>query len=122
MSKPYSHIYSILLSNFQVENVKMKMTKVIISFSFPFLYLLLLLSPCVRANPLVPALYVFGDSLLDSGNNNFLPTMAKANFFPYGSNFAGETATGRFTNGRTVADFIGTFSCFLYNFSICYKS
>ncbi|XP_057447772.1 GDSL esterase/lipase 7-like [Lotus japonicus] len=87
----------------------MKMTKVIISFSFPFLYLLLLLSPCVRANPLVPALYVFGDSLLDSGNNNFLPTMAKANFFPYGSNFAGETATGRFTNGRTVADFIAEF-------------
>lgn len=57
--------------------------------------------------PLVPALYVFGDSLFDSGNNNLLPTFAKANFFPYGLNFA-KGVTGRFTNGRTLPDFIGT--------------
>lgn len=55
---------------------------------------------------LAPALYVLGDSLLDSGNNNFLPTLARADFKPYGVNFPGG-ATGRFTNGRTVADFIG---------------
>ncbi|KAE9466658.1 hypothetical protein C3L33_01437, partial [Rhododendron williamsianum] len=55
---------------------------------------------------LAPALYVLGDSLLDSGNNNFLPTLARADFQPYGVNFPGG-ATGRFTNGRTVADFIG---------------
>lgn len=57
--------------------------------------------------PLAPALYVFGDSLLDSGNNNLLPTLAKADFPPYGRDFA-KGSTGRFTNGRTVADFIGT--------------
>lgn len=59
------------------------------------------------SSPLVPALYVFGDSLFDSGNNNFLPTLAKADFPPYGLNFI-KGVTGRFTNGRTVADFIGT--------------
>ncbi|KAF6169117.1 hypothetical protein GIB67_038614 [Kingdonia uniflora] len=52
---------------------------------------------------LAPALYVFGDSLLDSGNNNFLVTLARANFPPYGINFK-DGATGRFTNGKTVAD------------------
>ncbi|CAH9093146.1 unnamed protein product [Cuscuta epithymum] len=58
--------------------------------------------------PLAPALYVFGDSLLDSGNNNLLPTFAKSNYFPYGADFAAG-ATGRFTNGKTVADFIAEF-------------
>ncbi|CAI9109921.1 OLC1v1009850C1 [Oldenlandia corymbosa var. corymbosa] len=55
-----------------------------------------------------PAMYVLGDSLVDSGNNNFLPTLAKANFFPYGSDFP-RGPTGRFTNGRTVVDFIAEF-------------
>ena len=54
----------------------------------------------------MPALFVFGDSLVDSGNNNFLQTMAKANYPPYGSTFF-HNATGRFTDGRTAADFIG---------------
>ncbi|KAM7524112.1 hypothetical protein LguiA_014014 [Lonicera macranthoides] len=58
--------------------------------------------------PLAPALYVFGDSLLDNGNNNLLPTIARANYKPYGFNFD-RGATGRFTNGRTVADFIGEY-------------
>ncbi|KAF8009508.1 hypothetical protein BT93_J0494 [Corymbia citriodora subsp. variegata] len=55
------------------------------------------------SGPLAPALYIFGDSLVDSGNNNQLPTLARANFLPYGSNFSGGV-TGRFTNGRTVFD------------------
>ncbi|XWS75627.1 hypothetical protein CRYUN_Cryun01aG0107300 [Craigia yunnanensis] len=60
------------------------------------------------SKPLVPALYVFGDSLFDSGNNNLLPTIAKANYPPYGQNFV-EHFTGRFTNGRTLPDFIAEF-------------
>ena len=55
----------------------------------------------------VPALYVFGDSTVDSGNNNFLPSMSKANYPPYGVDFAIGKPTGRFSNGRTEADFIG---------------
>ncbi|KAH7564992.1 hypothetical protein JRO89_XS09G0100100 [Xanthoceras sorbifolium] len=54
----------------------------------------------------VPALYVFGDSTVDSGNNNFLPSISKANFPPFGIDFADGKPTGRFSNGRTEADFI----------------
>lgn len=53
-----------------------------------------------------PALYVFGDSLTDNGNNNHL-NAAKADFRPYGINFPGGISTGRFTNGRTLPDLIG---------------
>lgn len=72
---------------------------------FSVLHLLISL---VCGAPLAPALYVFGDSLFDSGNNNILPTLSKANFKPYGVDFA-EGDTGRFTNGRLVPDFIAEF-------------
>nr|ACU24235.1 unknown [Glycine max] len=52
----------------------------------------------------VPASFVFGDSLLDVGNNNYIVSLAKANHDPYGIDFG--MATGRFSNGRTVADVI----------------
>ncbi|KAI3976899.1 hypothetical protein MKX01_008757 [Papaver californicum] len=56
-----------------------------------------------------PAIFVFGDSLVDPGNNNYISgTLAKNNFYPYGIDFpSGKTYTGRFTNGRTVVDIIG---------------
>ncbi|KAL0692690.1 hypothetical protein Bca4012_059870 [Brassica carinata] len=53
-----------------------------------------------------PALYVIGDSLVDPGNNNYLLTLVRANFKPYGSNFEGGKATGRFSDGKTIADYI----------------
>ncbi|MCL7040943.1 hypothetical protein MKW94_003458 [Papaver nudicaule] len=53
----------------------------------------------------VPAVYLFGDSLLDNGNNNFLQTQAKANYSPYGIDFP-DGPTGRTTNGATGGDFI----------------
>ncbi|XP_061352022.1 GDSL esterase/lipase At1g29660-like [Gastrolobium bilobum] len=56
-------------------------------------------------NPKVPCLFIFGDSLSDSGNNNNLPTDAKVNYSPYGIDFPGG-ATGRFTNGRTAVDIL----------------
>lgn len=56
-----------------------------------------------------PALFVFGDSLADAGNNNFIPKCtARADFAPYGMSFFGHP-TGRFTNGRTAIDFIATY-------------
>ncbi|XP_022760116.1 GDSL esterase/lipase 7-like [Durio zibethinus] len=73
-------------------------------FLVAFLHIFLL----IHSKPLVPALYVFGDSLFDSGNNNLLPTVAKANYPPYGQNFV-DHFTGRFTNGRTLPDFIAEF-------------
>ncbi|KAI3927038.1 hypothetical protein MKW92_026860 [Papaver armeniacum] len=55
------------------------------------------------------AIFVFGDSLVDVGNNNYIPlTVGKSNYFPYGMDFPGVISpTGRFTNGRTVVDIIG---------------
>lgn len=83
----------------------MTMKQMIFVMFFSF-FSLNLLSP-IFTLPLAPALYVFGDSLLDNGNNNFLPTLARANFLPYGVDFP-RGPTGRFSNGRTVADFLGT--------------
>ncbi|CAI8596596.1 unnamed protein product [Vicia faba] len=54
----------------------------------------------------VPALIVFGDSSVDSGNNNFIPTIARSNFEPYGRDFPNGNPTGRFSNGRLAPDFI----------------
>ena len=61
-----------------------------------------------------PAMYVFGDSTLDVGNNNYLPGMniPRANMPYYGVDFPG-TPTGRFSNGRNTADFIGRLICSL---------
>ncbi|XP_031501794.2 GDSL esterase/lipase 7-like [Nymphaea colorata] len=51
----------------------------------------------------VPALFVFGDSLVDDGNNNYIPSIARANYPPYGIDFG--YPTGRFCNGLTVVDY-----------------
>ncbi|KAG4966694.1 hypothetical protein JHK87_032345 [Glycine soja] len=53
----------------------------------------------------VPGLFVFGDSLVEVGNNNFLNTIARANSFPYGIDFS-RGSTGRFSNGKSLIDFI----------------
>lgn len=58
---------------------------------------------------MLPAMFVFGDSLIDNGNNNDLPSLAKANYLPYGIDFRGGP-TGRFSNGYTMVDTIG--NCF----------
>ena len=53
----------------------------------------------------LPALYAFGDSFIDNGNNKVLNNGGGA-YLPYGIDFDGK-ATGRATNGRTAVDFIG---------------
>lgn len=54
----------------------------------------------------VPCFFIFGDSLVDNGNNNGILTLARANYRPYGIDFP-QGATGRFTNGRTYVDALG---------------
>ncbi|WCJ36676.1 GDSL esterase/lipase At1g71250 [Euphorbia peplus] len=54
----------------------------------------------------VPGIYVFGDSLVEVGNNNYLSSMAKSNYFPYGVDFK-IGPTGRFCNGKTFVDLLG---------------
>ncbi|KAJ8536264.1 hypothetical protein K7X08_034665 [Anisodus acutangulus] len=52
--------------------------------------------------------FIFGDSLSDVGNNNFLSkSLARANLPWYGIDFGNGLPNGRFCNGRTVADIIG---------------
>lgn len=53
------------------------------------------------------ASFIFGDSLVDAGNNNYIGSLARANYGANGVDFPGGKATGRFCNGRTVADIIG---------------
>jgi len=52
------------------------------------------------------AFFVFGDSLVDNGNNNFLATSARANYPPYGIDFPTRQPTGRFSNGLNIPDLI----------------
>ncbi|XP_024522737.1 GDSL esterase/lipase 5 [Selaginella moellendorffii] len=68
------------------------------------LYLLaIIVSYC---NSKISAIFIFGDSLVDYGNNNYiLSTYAKANFPPCGRDFP-SGATGRFSNGNLIPDLI----------------
>ncbi|KAK6924515.1 GDSL lipase/esterase [Dillenia turbinata] len=62
-------------------------------------------------NQSLPALIVFGDSIVDPGNNNDLLTLAKCNYPPYGKDFIDGKATGRFSNGRIPPDLIAEELC-----------
>lgn len=56
---------------------------------------------------LVPAIITFGDSVVDVGNNDYLPTIFKANYPPYGRDFVNHQPTGRFCNGKLATDITG---------------
>ncbi|XAR66623.1 Triacylglycerol lipase [Bertholletia excelsa] len=58
-----------------------------------------------EAAPQVPCFFIFGDSLVDNGNNNNIASLARANYVPYGIDFP-SGPTGRFSNGKTIADVI----------------
>ncbi|GJN00233.1 hypothetical protein PR202_ga17649 [Eleusine coracana subsp. coracana] len=52
--------------------------------------------------------FIFGDSLSDVGNNNYLTkSLARAATPWYGIDFGSGMPNGRFCNGRTVADIVG---------------
>ncbi|XP_038679488.1 GDSL esterase/lipase At3g53100-like [Tripterygium wilfordii] len=55
--------------------------------------------------PLVPALFIIGDSTVDCGNNNFVGTFARADRLPYGRDFDTHQPTGGFCNGRIPVDY-----------------
>ncbi|XP_028767295.1 GDSL esterase/lipase At5g45960-like [Neltuma alba] len=57
----------------------------------------------------VSGIYVFGDSTVDPGNNNFVNTPFKGNFPPYGRDFPNQIPTGRFTNGKLGTDFVASY-------------
>ncbi|KAL6633807.1 hypothetical protein ACP70R_026478 [Stipagrostis hirtigluma subsp. patula] len=73
------------------------------------LCLLVIVAADAEASParLVPAVYVFGDSTVDVGNNNHrrISSEARANFPHYGVDLI-VGPTGRFSNGYNTADFL----------------
>lgn len=75
----------------------------------------LLISGHTHSSPPLPekhvAFFIFGDSLFDAGNNNYINTTTgfQANFLPYGETFF-KHPTGRFCDGRIIPDFIAEFA------------
>ncbi|XP_062074588.1 GDSL esterase/lipase 1-like [Humulus lupulus] len=53
----------------------------------------------------IASLFIFGDSLFDAGNNNYINTPGQANYYPYGETFF-KYPSGRFCDGRIIPDFI----------------
>ena len=88
MSKPHSHMAVTIFS-----------TSLVVIFA-----ILGLLAPRTEAAP--RAFFVFGDSLVDSGNNNYLVTTARADAPPYGIDHPTHRPTGRFSNGLNIPDLI----------------
>ncbi|XVE61582.1 hypothetical protein DITRI_Ditri06bG0052100 [Diplodiscus trichospermus] len=80
-----------------------------VSSKFLASLVIVLVSSVANGDPLVPALIIFGDSVVDVGNNNNLITLIKANFPPYGRDFVTHSPTGRFCNGKLATDFIAEF-------------
>lgn len=64
-------------------------------------------TPLLPKNSTIKAVFAFGDSIIDQGNNNNITTAVKCNFPPYGKDFVDGKATGRFSNAKTPADLIG---------------
>ncbi|KAJ0966180.1 hypothetical protein J5N97_027318 [Dioscorea zingiberensis] len=78
---------------------------VFMNVNLALFYSLVLLHGHARAS--TPAMYVFGDSLADVGNNNhILLTLIKADFPYNGIDYPRHEATGRFSNGKNAVDFL----------------
>lgn len=75
-----------------------------------FFFLIMVMSFKYSKAQMVPAMFVFGDSSVDVGNNNYLPlSIARADFPFNGIDFPTRKPTGRFSNGKNAADFLGKF-------------
>ncbi|KAL8193987.1 hypothetical protein R6Q57_026229 [Mikania cordata] len=62
-------------------------------------------TPATMAPSLVT--FIFGDSLTEVGNNNYLRfSLARSDFPFYGIDYTNRKPTGRFSNGRTISDII----------------
>ncbi|KAK1262966.1 GDSL esterase/lipase 5 [Acorus gramineus] len=58
------------------------------------------------------ALFIFGDSTVDIGNNNYIETVPgnRADYPPYGRNGFFDGPTGRFSDGRVIVDFFAEYA------------
>ncbi|KAK8274386.1 hypothetical protein V6Z11_D10G070100 [Gossypium hirsutum] len=69
-----------------------------------FAFALVSIGYAQESAPLVPAILTFGDSVVDVGNNDYLPSICRANYPPYGRDFANQKPTARFCNGKLATD------------------
>ncbi|KAE8009904.1 hypothetical protein FH972_006310 [Carpinus fangiana] len=76
------------------------------SLSFLGFLSLLLILTSLSSRAEARAFFVFGDSLVDNGNNDYLATTARADSYPYGIDSPTHRATGRFSNGLNIPDLI----------------
>lgn len=84
----------------------------LLQLSLGIIMLIMMIMDVVNANNLqaVP-IFIFGDSTVDVGTNNFLlNTRARANVTPNGIDYPHSEPTGRFSNGLNTADEIGTYT------------
>ncbi|XP_019177898.1 PREDICTED: GDSL esterase/lipase At2g24560-like [Ipomoea nil] len=73
--------------------------------AFPFFFFILFqYAESQSSIPKFTAILVFGDSTVDTGNNNYIPTIFRANHPPYGLDYTNGIATGRFSDGQLVPD------------------
>ena len=102
-----------------MEKKSMKLNAVLSKFStslpcFIFFFFVSIIGYCtvcvdhVEARDPI-AMFVFGDSLVDTGNNDYIPSTARANFKPNGLDYPSGLPTGRFCNGKIISDFISKF-------------
>lgn len=93
----------------------------IVSF---FLYTLLVTSVSSETKCLnFQSIISFGDSITDTGNLIALSTpneLPESAFLPYGETFF-HHPTGRYSDGRLIIDFIGTYSLSFLCSSLCFS-
>ena len=75
----------------------------------PSILLLALVAVCsIRGAATLPkfsSILIFGDSTVDTGNNNYVKTIFRSDHPPYGRDFPDHVPTGRFSNGKLIPDF-----------------
>lgn len=58
--------------------------------------------------PHIPAIFAFGDSTVDPGNNNHIVTLIRADHLPYGRALPEHAASGRFSDGKLATDYLAS--------------
>lgn len=119
----YKHYPSITLFHSTLPLFYYNKPQMAILFSSPLLLLPLILLAFGGLAPRCEAraFYVFGDSLVDNGNNNYLATSARADSPPYGIDYPSHHPTGRFSNGLNIPDIISQISLVISCNNTVYK-
>ena len=60
----------------------------------------------ITTTPNITAIFAFGDSTIDSGNNNHITTIFRSDHQPYGQDLPGHVSSGRFSNGKLATDYM----------------